>query len=299
MEKLLSVIIPAYNTELYLARCLDSLLYNTETVEKLDIIIVNDGSTDETPKIAEKYRQQFPGSITVINKENGGHGSTINAGIKVARGKYLKVIDSDDWVNIWDFAQFVEGLKDETADLLITDFDQDILYDTTVEKKCFYSGDDAEHKIEDAFQAMQENNFFYMHAFTVKLKKLKAVWGDGLLEKTFYVDQQYDIKVFECAETYKVLPYNIYKYFIGRPEQSMNDVSKHYSDHQRVISWLLGYYYTEAVQDKDYLKEIIKWQAALMLDCHKSVYGSEKRQAKKEFFRQLKAQYAELIPDNL
>ncbi len=105
--RLLSVIIPSYNTEIYLARCLDSLLYHSDILKQLDIIVVNDGSKDHTSEIAQEYQAKFPDTITVINKENGGHGSTINAGIKVAQGKYLKVLDSDDWVNINDFGNFV------------------------------------------------------------------------------------------------------------------------------------------------------------------------------------------------
>ena len=92
--KLLSIAIPCYNSAGYMRKCIDSLLPGGEDVE---IIIVNDGSSDNTPDIAEEYRERFPGIIKVVNKENGGHGSAVNAGLEQARGLYFKVVDSDDW----------------------------------------------------------------------------------------------------------------------------------------------------------------------------------------------------------
>ena len=82
--KLLSIAVPCYNSAAYMRKCIDSLLPGGEDVE---IIIVNDGSSDSTPDIAEEYRERFPGIIKVVNKENGGHGSAVNAGIEHARGR--------------------------------------------------------------------------------------------------------------------------------------------------------------------------------------------------------------------
>ena len=97
MEKILTISIAAYNAEKDIARCLDSLIA-TGIIEKLDVVIVNDGSVDQTAEIANSYVKKYVNSIRLINKQNGGHGSTINASIKVAKGKYYKILDSDDWV---------------------------------------------------------------------------------------------------------------------------------------------------------------------------------------------------------
>ena len=86
--KLLSIAVPCYNSSAYMRRCIDSLLPGGEDVE---IIIVNDGSKDNTADIAEEYRERFPSIVKVVNKENGGHGSAVNAGIEHARGLYFKV----------------------------------------------------------------------------------------------------------------------------------------------------------------------------------------------------------------
>ena len=129
--KVLSIIIPMYNTELYVERCLDSILYNESIVEFLDVIVVDDGSNDDSLSIAKEYQKLYPDSITVVKKENGGHGSAVNAGIKRATGKYVRVVDSDDWVDINNFSSYVRRLKDEDADIVVTDVRRQQLYDET------------------------------------------------------------------------------------------------------------------------------------------------------------------------
>ena len=93
--KLLSVAIPSYNSEAYMRKCIESLLVGGEDVE---ILIVNDGSTDGTGTIADGYAARYPSIVKAIHKENGGHGSAVNAGLEHATGLYFKVVDSDDWV---------------------------------------------------------------------------------------------------------------------------------------------------------------------------------------------------------
>ena len=107
MQKLLTVVIPAYNTENYLEQCLNSLL-QTKYRKETEIIVVDDGSTDSTGKIADRIAQQYPDIMNVIHKENGGHGSTINVGIQRAKGTYFKVLDSDDWFDIEAYDAFFD-----------------------------------------------------------------------------------------------------------------------------------------------------------------------------------------------
>ena len=96
--KILSFIIPSYNCERFLDKCLTSFL-DEEVIDKLDVIVVNDGSKDSTPEVAQKYCDRYPGSIRLINQENKGHCGALNTGCAAATGKYLKVIDADDWVD--------------------------------------------------------------------------------------------------------------------------------------------------------------------------------------------------------
>lgn len=282
--KVLSVIIPSYNIELYLERCLDSLLYNEDILDLLDIVVVNDGSSDKTLEIANSYKKHYPSCIQVIDKKNGGHGSTINAGLAVAKGKYIKIIDSDDWVNIDDFSLFVKKLDSETADIVVTNYMRDIL--PTNEEKLFIFTDTnngQKQKISSSIKDLNKPDFFFqfsMPAIAIKTKKLKAVWGEGLLEKTFYVDQQFVAKCLLCSDTYIIYDLNIYRHFIGRPDQSIGNTGffKHRDDHERVLRNLLDVY--ENIEDDD-KKLILKKQIDLMLDTHYSIYSSQTKITKK------------------
>ncbi len=95
--KLLSLIIPTYNMEALLPRCLDSLLV-PETLERLEVMVVNDGSKDGSLAVANRYKERFPQTLTVIDKPNGNYGSTINVALPVAQGKYVKVVDGVAWL---------------------------------------------------------------------------------------------------------------------------------------------------------------------------------------------------------
>ena len=97
-EKILTVTVPSYNVQAYLEDCLESFV-NSEVMDDIEVLIVNDGSSDDTATIAERYVSKYENTFRLINKENGGHGSTINTGAREARGKYFKVVDGDDWVD--------------------------------------------------------------------------------------------------------------------------------------------------------------------------------------------------------
>ena len=122
--KLLSITVPCYNSQDYLDKCVDSLLVGGEEVE---ILLVNDGSADHTRQIAEAYAEKYPTIVKVINKENGGHGSAINAGIAAATGLFFKVVDSDDWVNAEAYRKVLDTLSELVGgsrglDMLVSNF---------------------------------------------------------------------------------------------------------------------------------------------------------------------------------
>ncbi len=123
MEKILSISIAAYNIEKYICSTIESLI-NRDVLDKMEILIISDGSTDKTVKIGKEYEKKYPGSVRVIEKENGGWGSTVNAGIQNARGKYFKLIDGDDQAmrqteNLPDFVQYLEK---NNYDLILTPY---------------------------------------------------------------------------------------------------------------------------------------------------------------------------------
>ena len=100
--KLISFVVPCYNSQEYMRHCIDTLLPGGDQVE---ILIVNDGSSDNTAAIADEYEKKYPDICRAIHQENKGHGGAVNTGIKNATGIYLKVVDSDDWVNEYAYGE--------------------------------------------------------------------------------------------------------------------------------------------------------------------------------------------------
>ena len=129
--KTLSIAIPVYNTEDYIRRCLDSVLVQ-EALPYIELIIVNDGSKDSSPEIIREYQARFPENIVFIDKENGGHGSTINAALKAATGKYFRVLDSDDWFDTPEFIKYLKALSACDEDLIVPPYTQEYVYNGTV-----------------------------------------------------------------------------------------------------------------------------------------------------------------------
>ena len=121
-EKLLTVSIAAYNVEPYLRETVASLLRQEDLIELLDILIVNDGSRDQTGEIAHELAARYPQSIRVIDQPNGGYGSTINASLQMARGRYYRLLDGDDWYDADSLRTFLRFLSDCASDLVITPY---------------------------------------------------------------------------------------------------------------------------------------------------------------------------------
>ena len=224
--KLLSIAVPCYNSEAYMRRCIDSLLIGGEDVE---IIIVDDGSTkDGTAEIADEYEAQFPTIIKVIHKENGGHGSAVNAGIAHATGLYFKVVDSDDWVKEEAFRVILDTLRelaggDRVLDLLISNYVYEkqgekrkkvIRYHHTLPENQMFTWEDCRHFLK--------GHYILMHSVIYRTKLLKDC-GVKLPEHTFYVDNIYVFEPLLHVKNMYYLDVNFYRYFIGRDNQSVNE----------------------------------------------------------------------------
>lgn len=223
--KLLSVAIPSYNSEQYMKKCIESLLVGGEDVE---ILIVDDGSTDKTAAIADEYQAMYPSIVKAIHKENGGHGSAVNAGLEHATGLYFKVVDSDDWVKESAYLKILETLRDIMAgglslDMLISNF----VYEKEGEKK---------NKVMKYRHALPENKIFgwnevkhfhkgqyiLMHSVIFRTKLLKEC-GLKLPEHTFYVDNIFVFEPLPFVKNMYYLDVNFYRYYIGREGQSVNE----------------------------------------------------------------------------
>ena len=121
MEKILTVIVPTYNMEKYLDRCLSSLIVSDKHMDMLEVLVVNDGSRDRSSEIAHRYESEYPGSFRVIDKTNGHYGSCVNRGLKEAAGKYVKVLDADDWFDTGNFDPYLDFLAGTGCDLVISE----------------------------------------------------------------------------------------------------------------------------------------------------------------------------------
>ena len=120
MDKVLSIIVPTYNMEACLEKNLKSLILEYGE-ERLEVIVVNDGSTDKSSEIAHTFQTEFPNVFKVIDKTNGNYGSCINAGLKSVCGKYVKIMDADDNYFTHNLKSFIDYLESQDADLVFND----------------------------------------------------------------------------------------------------------------------------------------------------------------------------------
>ena len=206
-------------------RCIDSLLPGGEDVE---IIIVNDGSGDNTADIAEEYRERFPGIVKVVNKENGGHGSAVNSGMEHAKGLYFKVVDSDDWVNQSAYIRILDTLKEllkdgKTVDMFISNYVYEkegerrkkvMKYHYALPGEQIFSWKDVRH--------FRVGQYILMHSVIYRTNLLREC-GLKLPEHTFYVDNLFVFNPLPYVKTMYYLDVNFYRYFIGRADQSVNE----------------------------------------------------------------------------
>ena len=185
-EKILTVTVPSYNVQAYLEDCLESFV-NSEVMDDIEVLIVNDGSSDDTATIAERYVSKYENTFRLINKENGGHGSTINTGAREARGKYFKVVDGDDWVDSTELDKLIVSLRTCEADLVTSDFS--LCLENSGEKVLRHNGIDYAGKTINIDDILNKRAF-QMHEISIRTDLLKDS-NCRILENCIYVDRQY------------------------------------------------------------------------------------------------------------
>lgn len=246
-EKVLSVVVPSYNIEDYIERLIQSFLEIDENYQEMfEVIIVNDGSKDNTVEVAERLIDNHPfDNIKVINKANGGHGSTINRGVLEAKGKYFKVIDGDDWVDKQAFEELLDKLKVSDIDLVITDFTKQFVLDDVQELVVPISN----IKSNELYSGIPKQRV-PMHSVTYKTSLLRDNCIQ-LTEKVFYVDLQYTFFPLMYVKNWIYYPLNVYQYLLGRVNQSVSIDSyiRNSSHHLIVLDSILEFY--GKVQDED------------------------------------------------
>lgn len=243
VQKMLSICVPAYNVESYLDRCLHSLV-TCEVADWLEILVVNDGSPDSSREIALAYQEHYPSIVTLIDKQNGGHGSTINAALAKASGLYFRVIDGDDWVDSANLAKMLKKIEAEKlyADLVSSNYHQVYIEDGHTVPWMKISGRD-NYVIFDLATEDMTMEYFTMASAMVKTDILRKA-NFIIQENTFYVDVEYILFPIPFVNTVMFTPEFIYRYAVGNADQSINPeiFTKRYDHHDRVIRRMLTYY---------------------------------------------------------
>lgn len=206
-------------------RCVDSLLIGGEDVE---ILIVNDGSSDETAQIADEYERKFPTIVHAIHKENGGHGSAVNAGMEKATGLFFKVVDSDDWVNEKSYREILGALQElvvsgNQVDMVLANYVYEkegekhkkvVSFRRALPKNEIFTWDETKH--------FKKTEYILMHSIIYRTRLLKEC-GLQLPEHTFYVDNIFAFNPLPYVKKMYYIDTNFYRYYIGREDQSVNE----------------------------------------------------------------------------
>lgn len=223
--KLITFAVPCYNSAAYMDHCIQTLLAGGEEIE---IILVDDGSTDETPTIADRWAEQYPDMIRVIHQPNGGHGEGVNQGLRHAGGIYYKVVDSDDWLDGDSLRRVLEKLREfvnegRELDLMICNYVYEHVEDQT-SHTVHYQNVFPENQVfgwEDVGR-FRESQYLLMHSAIYRTQLLRDT-GMELPKHTFYVDNIFVYQPLPVVKTMYYMNEDLYRYFIGRQDQSVNE----------------------------------------------------------------------------
>lgn len=219
MDKILSVVIPTYNMEEYLKGCLDSFILPVQSLmSSLEVLVVIDGATDKSSSIAHQYQDRYPETFRVIDKENGNYGSCINRGLKVATGKYIRILDADDSYNTENFARFLQILSSIDADLILSDYNLVDNNGNILERRSF----DLETMIiTDIVKVLKPVSELEMHAITYRRQILLDI-DYHQTEGISYTDTEWAFIPLMAVNTVCYVNLQIYNYLVGRPGQTMD-----------------------------------------------------------------------------
>lgn len=270
-NKLLTLAVPTYNMEKYLARCLDSVLCDNK--DYLEVLVVNDGSKDRSSEIGHEYAMKYPDVIRVIDKENGNYGTCVNRALAEAKGKYFRMLDADDWCNTAALNQWLEGLKTCNADMVVTQ-SEDRREDNsliirfgapdTIEKGRIYS------IAEFDGLKLQFDTLYCSHLLTYRTQLL---WDIGLKLQAgiSYTDNEYVFFPFDHVQTIICYDLPVYQYLVGREGQTCDPkiANKSVSQMVKVYERLIKHY----KKNKDHqIKAVLSNQQILLAELIRWIY---------------------------
>ena len=231
MPKVLSVSVAAYNLGEMIDECLNSFV-KSEAIDKVEIIITDDGSRDDTAIRVQKYVDLYPNSIKLIKQQNAGPGSTVNSGILHATGKYFRMVDGDDWVNTENFTEFVNYLETCESDMVVTDYEMFNNQNKTFMPFSYNIIPKVNAKMDKVYLDVPH----VMHALTFKLKifsEYKIVVNNG-----FYSDIEYMLYPMQYVQTVDYFNKSVYVYRVARMGQSccLQGYLKNINQHELILN---------------------------------------------------------------
>ena len=261
MDKILTVVIPTYNMEKYLRKCLDSLIIgDKELFKTLEVLILNDGSKDSSSVVAHEYQYRYPEVFRVIDKDNGNYGSCVNRGLKEAAGKYIKILDADDSFSTTALSDFLKYLNCVDDDLILSSYvkvDENgkqcemFKYNVPVKKSLSFSY----YCSESSIMGVQ------MHAVTYKTENLRKI-NYRQTEGISYTDQEWIFTPMTMVKSFSYFDKVLYLYLIGREGQTMdsNVIVKSMSQFESMVFSLVNSYENCCAKSniKDYLNYKLK-----------------------------------------
>lgn len=232
--------VPSFNVEATLGDTLGSLCVEP-ALDRMDILVVDDGSSDGTAAMADSFAAEYPGSVRVIHKANGGHGSAVNAGIDAAQGLFFKVVDGDDRLEREGLLALLDRLETTQADLLAADY-RKVPADGAPAEDMRFEGVESGRLYRFDELPAEPPLYFGIHSITIRTDILRA-HAVRLQEHTFYVDMEYGLLPIPYVRTVEFLLRPVYLYTVGRAEQSIaaENFVKRYADHDRVVRRLTAF----------------------------------------------------------
>lgn len=242
--KTLTFLIPCYNVAGFVSRCIDSIIV-PEILDDIEILLINDGSKDNTLEVLNSYAAKYPNIIRIIDKENGGWGTAINIGIHEANGKYIKEVDADDWVESENLSQYITFLKQNDIDYIATEYSEFISKENKVQRHTFDKDTyDSPMSINDFWERHSNAWDFPIHAITYRTQLLRN--NNISVGERYYGDIEYNLYPLPYVQTICVLPLNVTIYFRGSDEQSTSTkgYAKHYKDYAAMSQRIIQFYHT-------------------------------------------------------
>ena len=300
MEKILTIVIPAYNVAETIEQAIRSMLVPDEQLRSsLEILVVNDGSSDRTSELCHAFEREYPSVVRVIDKANGGHGSVLNTGVSEAAGKYVRFVDGDDWVVTGELEKQLRFLTDTDVDVVATDY------------YCFSEKYGTYQHMKMSvlpkgktlhFSDIYKNWTFGFASITAKTGNLRAKMRK-IDEHCYYVDMEFAVFSAICTDTVIYADFSPYVYRVDQASQSVSVSGhmKHYLDHERVSYALINQYERtkEETGNAAVTEFLLRWTVKLLLTHYKcgAYFPSDERKKYVVYLKRYDSSLKELSID--